>query len=837
MDVQETSLRTVLEGTKQYRVPLYQRTYSWDTTQMERLWTDVVRVADERKEGEQTHHFTGSLVLSLGKSGPAGTEFLVVDGQQRLTTLSILLSAIRDHVWNAQHDEMHRARINENYLVNRFERGDGRLKLLPTQADRASFLSVVDNNVATSDRSNVAKAYSFFLRKLAEADDPDDEHDIARIEEAVLEGLVFVAITARGDDNVYRIFESLNNTGRPLSQADLLRNYVFMRLGSRGDEIYNSLWLDMQDRLGSDQLQQLFWLDIVRRQPLVTQSDVYSAQQKRLEKLSDDEIVEEVRRWSRLARLVEVMVDPTNETDADVRLHLRRLRDWGTSTVEPLILELLWRRHVRTDTPEDTASALAVIESYFVRRLLIGRATAGVNKVLLAATAELRSEDKPAERLLRYLSTGRKWFGTDEEVKAAVHTVPVYFQGRPNQRKLVLRWLEESFRSKEPVDLTRTTIEHVLPQTLTPEWEQALRPFETEDESVESIHQTHLHTIGNLTLTGYNSELSNSPFEKKRDELARSGLRMNQEIATEDTWGPRQIRSRADRLAAIIAEQWPAPIPGVVQSRPGVDWSLAHQAVDSLGYGEWTTYGDLAALIGSHAVPVGQHFAWVELRNAWRVLKADGSISPQFRWNDPADARDPREVLEAEGIRFGPDGRADHRQRLDSQTLAERLGVELTSVIDELPIAPGDEERAERFMEQLRSSNSPETVHGVIALIDSWTDLGGEVDYGTGEQTSCILQIPRHLVGGRRIRPFAIYPQSSLEIGFQYLARSVPFDEMARRETLRARLNEVEGVAIEASKMTKRPNVELDLLAPVKNRVTIAEAMKGVLLAFVRVDV
>src|SRR5690554_3374976 len=225
MDVQETALRTILDGTKQYRVPLYQRPYSWEKSQVQRLWDDIERLAMERSTSTAAGHFMGSLVLSVGRTGPAGTEFLVVDGQQRLTTLTILLCALRDYVEKNEPDgQRRRTMLHESYLVNRFSEGDGHLKVLPTQADRDAYRAVLDGRTPEDTKSNIAIAYKFFSQKLRESDDPEDPHDVSRIEEAILEGLIFVSITARGDDNVYRIFESLNNTGKPLTLGDLIRN-------------------------------------------------------------------------------------------------------------------------------------------------------------------------------------------------------------------------------------------------------------------------------------------------------------------------------------------------------------------------------------------------------------------------------------------------------------------------------------------------------------------------------------------------------------------------------------------------------------------------------------
>jgi hypothetical protein len=182
----ETTLQELLEGSKQYQVPLYQRTYSWTKPQLSRLWDDIMALARDRAADPTATHFIGSLVLAPSPTnGPTGVqEFLVVDGQQRLTTLSMMLCAIRDHRALHEHPE-HRDRINQQYLINRWKPEPQRLKLVPTQADRASYLACLDSTPQAGAADPVGSAYSFFTTQLLATDDPEDLTDIDRIEDAV----------------------------------------------------------------------------------------------------------------------------------------------------------------------------------------------------------------------------------------------------------------------------------------------------------------------------------------------------------------------------------------------------------------------------------------------------------------------------------------------------------------------------------------------------------------------------------------------------------------------------------------------------------------------------
>ncbi len=824
---QETTLRELLEGTKQYQVPLYQRTYSWKTDQLQRLWDDITKLAEDRLSAPSATHFIGSLVLAPSPSiGPTGVqEFLVIDGQQRLTTLTVLLCAIRDY--RAQHENQeHRDRINELYLLNKWKSDSQRLKLLPTQADRAAYRACLESTPQAGGSDRIGSAYRFFQACLADADDPEDLLDIERIEDAVISGLALVCVTAQHGDNPHRIFESLNNTGLRLTQGDLLRNYLFMRMPHRAERVYTSLWLPLQELLSTEQLEQLFWIDLVLVDPKAKQTDTYAGQQIRLDRLrTEDDIENEVRRFSQLAALFKVVLDPTREPDEAVRLRLRRLVSWGSTTVQPLILHLLSRRAQRTAEPHQIADAMLYIESFLVRRLLSGRATNNLNRILLSAVSEIPKNQTVDAAVRTYLSTGRKYFTGDAALKNYVQTLPFYLNGRPGQRALVLRWLEESYGSKEPVALETLTIEHVLPQSLTPEGRKDLAADLGPGEDVDEVHEALVHTLGNLTLSGYNQSLSNSPFPTKKPKLAASGLAMNQDIAGHMRWGRAEILSRSGALADRIATLWPGPLD-VADDRSGVRWDLMNRALLELPAGRWTTYGDLAALIGSHPVPVGMRLATKPAPHEHRVLQADGAVSAGFRWLDPTRSDDPKDLLRAEGVAFDEYGRADPTQRISLRELADLCG--LTEVDappgPETPGAGQDPALRDRFLEQLRTSQTPDTVHGVLTIIEGWVGIGGHLEYGTADETSCFLFV-RPIDQPRNLWPIVIYPAGRVEVVFQHLQTRPPFDDVQLRDEFRQRLNHIGGVDIPESKLNLRPGFDLALIANESHRSILADTL------------
>ena len=822
----ETTLQELLEGSKQYRVPLYQRTYSWGDAQLKRLWDDVAKLTDDRRQDPASTHFIGSVVLAPSPGiGPVGVqEYLVVDGQQRLTKLTLLLCAIRDHR-AATEDPEHRQRIDDLYLTNKYKSAAERPKVVPTQADRPAYEAVLDATPQAGGPDRVGAAYRHFRSQLVRVDDPEDPLDVGRIEDAVIRGLSLVSVTAQPGDNAYRIFESLNNTGLALKQGDLLRNYLFMRLPTRGEIVYSGVWLPLQQALNPDDLELLFWLDLVRNNSRVKQTEIYEQQQRRLERLTAEAEVEaEVQRFARLGRLLRLVLEPAQEDDPDVRRRLQRLKDWGTTTVYPLALHLLDLRERGEADSATVAQALLVVESFLVRRLLIGRATANINRVLLDVVTEM-DKDLPIDQAVhRYLSTGRKYFASDEDVRTALTTVPFYLNGRAPQRALLLRWIEETYDSKEPVQHGGLTIEHVLPQSPTPVWLNVLAEEVEDDEEPEDLHERLLHTLGNLTLTGYNSTLSNSPFETKRAKLATSGVAMNQEIAAEERWGKAQILTRAGRLADRVCASWPAPLVGV-RGAGEPAWDVLEAAVAELPTGSWTSYKDLAALIGSHQVPVGQRVANHELPNAHRVRKSSGAVPPGFRWKDPARIEDPTEMLRQEGVPVDPQGRADQSRRMRVEELAVLVGLDPAELPAAVPDLGEDDDAARRFEGQLYAAQEPAVADAVLSVLDAWRGMGGLLGYGSADETTAFLMVDEREVRHGGIWPAAVYPSGKLEVVFQWMQYRPPFDDVALREDFRQLLNAVPGVDLPAVKLTMRPGFEVALLVEEESQERLLEAL------------
>ncbi|PLW74328.1 hypothetical protein C0036_02520, partial [Streptomyces sp. DJ] len=302
--------------------------------------------------------------------------------------------------------------------------------------------------------------------------------------------------------------------------------------------------------------------------------------------------------------------------------------------------------------------------------------------------------------------------------------------------------------------------------------------------------------------------------------------------------GAKEILARADELADRAVELWPAPLRGVGRAERSRDWHLAHQVLAALPHGTWTSYGDLAAFIGSGAQAVGNHLAGTPgVVNAYRVLNAGGQVSDKFRWASPEEEGDVKDRLAADGIRFTDGGTADPAQRLTSDDLvlllsgADGAGEQQGEDTGQ-NLAEGKEEetRAERFFRQLAANDTPETVAAVRSLFAHWEELGGWIGHGAGRViTSAFLMLGNQGGPGNGIWPLTLYPGSgrggTAEVVFQYLAAREPFTDRALRAELLDRLNRLDGVDIPEGKLELRPNIRLSLLEQGHNRELLAETL------------
>jgi len=540
-------------GEKQNLIPLFQRPYTWTENNWQTLWDDLMV---QYEVGDTGTHFMGAIVSVPARSTPVGvSKYLIIDGQQRLTTVSILLCALRDVL-----DANSASRIQEVYLTNRFRDLEDTLKFVPTQADRDIYRSIaLDRKVPENDKDvRMAAAYYFFKNKLLKGPDPNgDPIEPAQVLTTLEQCLQVVMINLGDDDDPYLIFESLNFKGEPLTQADLVRNYLLMRFrhsistGGEQERVYSKYWVPLESTLKSN-LTEFLRHYTMKDGEDIKKGGIYAAIRTSLKSMELTEAVEaEVQSMQKFGAFYARFLLPEEEKVPIIRDRLENIKDIKVTTSYPLLLRLFNARQTEELNDVELEKCLGLIESFVVRRAVCGVPTNALNKVFpqLAKTFPKTNYFLWLERSLSS-STGTGRFPKDVEFATAFMTQPQY--GRGTTRFILCR-LEKSFNHKESVDLSTATIEHIMPQTLNQEWKNEL------GSDSEQIHTKLLNTFGNLTLTGYNSELGNLPFSLKKTQLENTHIELNRWILQRTNWRTAEIEERAEILLHIASKIWMPP--------------------------------------------------------------------------------------------------------------------------------------------------------------------------------------------------------------------------------------------------------------------------------------
>lgn len=542
MKASETNLQSILEGTKQFLVPLFQRTYSWDTKEWDTLWDDLEDLYEEQKPRD---HFIGSTVTIPFDSAPSGvTKFLLIDGQQRLTTVLILLALLRNQAKGRPEGTL-AEEINDLFLTNRYKKGDDHWKLLPTQADRSVFEQLMQGQ-AISQQTQIGKAAAYFTKRLTTKFAPD----LDVLKGLIVSKLVLVDIVLNHDEDPYLIFESLNAKGRPLSQGDLIRNYFFMKIRAEDQQhIYDAHWEPMQEQLGED-LTEFIRHFLMKGGDFVKQGDVYLALKQRAEAKTPAEMVVYLQDIARFSMYYANLLRPEGEDRPELRERMQRLNRMEVTVAYPFLLNVYDDYNSGRITAEEFADVMDVLENFMLRRSICAVPTNQLNKIFPSLHAQASKEVSLVEGVKNNLWT--KNYPRDAEFRERFVASRMYAAGgRASRTKLILERLEMSLGNKEIVPFDNLSVEHVMPQTLTPWWQHHL------GTDYERVHEILVHTIGNLTLTGYNSELSNSDFPSKRKRFAESNLGLNHWFNATESWNEDAIRARAEALADRALTLWP----------------------------------------------------------------------------------------------------------------------------------------------------------------------------------------------------------------------------------------------------------------------------------------
>lgn len=543
MQASETKLQKIIEGTQQYVVPLFQRSYSWKKTEWQALWDDLEELC---QVDNPRPHFMGSIVTMPTTSVPQGvSKYVLIDGQQRLTTIFILLAALRDTA--KQSEEKLASEIDDRFLVNRYAEGCDYYKLQPTQVDRATFHQIIHSQPQVNE-SGILECYRFFEKKIRQKIRLSLE--LQRIKNVICSNLSLVSVVLSADDDPYLVFESLNAKGRPLTQADLIRNYFFMRIHTDSQEsVYTQYWQPMQDLLNNN-LTEFIRHYLTKTGVEVKQSEVYFEIKDRI---STNDALSYLKDLCIFSEYYSRLLNPERETQEIIRKYLCRLNRLEVSTVYPFLLNCYddWMKSRITE--QEFISVLQVLENFILRRFVCNIQTRGLNRIFALLYSQVSKgtdldSDNFVERLK--LTLQNRDYPKYAEFRARLVDVKLYGGNRSEKCKLMLESIEESFKHKEQVPFEKLSIEHVMPQTLNEAWKGDLG----EDWAI--THELLRHTLGNLTLTAYNPELSNDAFEQKKDHFKNSHLDLNKYFQSRTSWCREDIEERSKHLADIALQIW-----------------------------------------------------------------------------------------------------------------------------------------------------------------------------------------------------------------------------------------------------------------------------------------
>jgi hypothetical protein len=550
MDAKAVDLRSLINAPKQFLIPVFQRYYSWKLENWQQLWDDIETLFDEN--GQPQSHFMGSLVFIPVLPIPiqGNPQYQVIDGQQRLMTLSLLLCALRYH---ARQFEQHslEAELHRHYMVHEFGVGHEQYRIYPRLRDRNQFLLATDDPTAQID-GQVGEALSFFKESIGKFIAPDPPERLRNLFEYIKARLEFVYIQLDAE-NPYEIFKSLNSTGVPLSEADLIRNFVFMHIDVfEQDRFDDTHWRPLEahfeyksgDRIGelNVNLATRFFRDFLMQSGDYVRSDaVFATFEKRYkDRFSPRQLAEKLKKN---AEFYDILRGISPHPTASVEKSLAKVHKLDTSTAYPLLLVLLHLADEGKISNAELSQGIELIAGFVLRRYATSQSSRAYGRWFVIACRELKKQ--PLHNLDKYLR--EKGFPSDKQFQAGFATFPWYIRSYTN---VILEALERHIPHKEAADLKNASIEHIMPHTLSDAWRTVLGP------EAERIHEEWLHTIGNLTLSAYNPELQNHPFAVKREEYARSNIQLNRRLAKHEQWAETEIRERGLQLAAVASQIW-----------------------------------------------------------------------------------------------------------------------------------------------------------------------------------------------------------------------------------------------------------------------------------------
>lgn len=573
MNAAAQSLIALITGANlRFVIPVYQRPYSWDEEQCSQLWDDILFVG---RHPEETH-FTGSVVwVQDGIMSASGvTPRLLIDGQQRITTITLLLAALAD--FSREHPDggyrfSHGEIMNRGYLLDVYKPCEDRYKLTLSQGDKATLISILENLQdpkvkIIGDSSRLIDNYRYLKKRIEGLEDPNIVWDgLQRLE------VVSISLDA-GKDNPQLIFESMNSTGKDLSSADLIRNYVLMGLPrDEQDRLYLNYWRRIEEALGADSYEEVFdefirnYLIVLYAPEPLARRNMYSMFKRHVVDQGYDkdgricELLEELEAFA----VAYSKITAGCEENPRLRAAFDHLAKLNVSVVNPLLLSLYDDFNAGAFEIDDFIAMAELLESYIFRCVVCDVASNSLNKFFPSIISKLNRIQEEGgnyreafESLLALEAGTARRFPSDGEFEHALSTRDAYHFRRAFY---LLEGLENMHHPKNPLSIEpgRYTIEHIMPQNALAhqEWIDAI------GEDAEERFEPLLNSLGNLTLTAYNSELSDGSFEEKKSRIvggySSEYLVISKDVRDAEVWTPAHIEARARRLAEDAVARWP----------------------------------------------------------------------------------------------------------------------------------------------------------------------------------------------------------------------------------------------------------------------------------------
>lgn len=554
MKVDKTEIINLLDNRIQFRIPIYQRVYSWGIDNCQRLWDDIVRI------GEKTHsnqrHFIRSIIYFDENDSPASSirTNSIIDGQQRLTTISLLIKALSKCIKQYNIDTNFSSDKLEEYgLFNRHGKQDLRFKLQLSKRDNPIFKKILDEKPLTEKErgSELFKNYSFFEKKIT-------MENASLLCQGLDKLLVIDVRLMRNEDDPQLIFETINSTGKELGETDKIRNWVFIDLDlETQNRYYTDFWEPMERSFGRNFPEDF---EFFLRQYLALKLRKYVNERKvytefirwRQDKPDRTELIEDIVKFSKYY----VNMRYVKEKDEPLKIAFKNLKDISFKPCYSLLMGVYSDFKDGLIDTDEFVDILTIVESHYIRKQICSSGTAGFNKLYPTIHSKIDKEnylESLSKIIIDNESPTAKYF-KDNEFKEYF----VLKEIKPSLRKYILGQIEH-FKTKERVNIDNLSVEHIMPQNkeLKDDWQKMIG-----DNWIE-VQDKYLHTIGNLTLTGYNSELSDLPFQDKKTidgGFDNSPLSINRLLKNVENWNQEAIENRAHQLFEIAQNRWPYPI-------------------------------------------------------------------------------------------------------------------------------------------------------------------------------------------------------------------------------------------------------------------------------------